>query len=125
MAAFDAVYHLAAKNGREEALFGNSIELARLVYETMLIGGGYPHAYVEFPLLGEPCFDLLSVHAEVGRGAVFEPGAGFGRQEIFDWSANVRDGETLSCDIAEATQRLFIVTHKWAYVSKCMPDSTI
>ena len=99
MVAFDAVYHLAAKDGREEMLFGNSIELARPVYEKTLIGGGYPSAYVEFPLLGEPCFDLLSVHAEVERGAAFEPGAGFGRQAMFDWFADVCDDETLSCGL--------------------------
>ena len=99
MAAFDAVYQIAAKGGREEALFGSSIELARPVYEKTLIGGGYPHAYVEFPLFGEPCFDLLSVHAEIERGAVFKPGSGFGRQAMFDWFADVCDGGKLSCGL--------------------------
>jgi len=99
MEAFDALYQIAASGGREEALFGSSIGLARDAYERTLIGGGYPHAYLEFPLLGEPGFDILSVHEEVERGAAFAPGAGFGRQAMFDWFAGVCDGESVSCGI--------------------------
>ena len=40
MEAFDALYILAAGNGRGEALFGKSIELARPAYERTLIGDG-------------------------------------------------------------------------------------
>ena len=99
MQAFDALYQIAAEEGRGEALFGSSIELARDAYERTLIGEGYPHAYLEFPLLGEPGFDILSVHEEVERGAVFAPGAGFGRQAMFDWFAGVCDGGSVSCGI--------------------------
>ena len=100
MEAFDALYAIAAGDGRGEALFGDSIGLARDVYERTLIGGGYPAAYLEFPLLGEPCFDLLSVHACVESGARFAPGAGFGRQGMFDWFAGVCEpGGSVSCGI--------------------------
>lgn len=81
------MYTIAAGNGRGEALFGNSYELARPAYERTLIGDEYPRAYLEFPLLGEPCFDLLSLHARVGQGDRFAPGAGFGLQPMFDWFA--------------------------------------
>ena len=100
MEAFDALYTIAAGDGRGEALFGRSIELARPVYERTLIGGGYPTAYLEFPLLGEPCFDLLSVHGYVEPGARFAPGAGFGYQGMLDWFAGICEpGEEVSCGI--------------------------
>ena len=99
MMAFDALYGIAAGDGREEALFGNSIELARLAYEKTLIGEGYPDAYLEFPLMGEPRFDLLSGYEKVEPGAKFASGAGFGYQAMFDWfSTHERqDGNACSC----------------------------
>lgn len=100
MEAFDALYTIAAGGGREEALFGDSYDLARPVYERTLIGDGYPTAYLEFPLLGEPCFDLLSVHGSVEPGSRFAPGAGFGCQAMLDWFAGVcQRHEPLGCGI--------------------------
>lgn len=99
MEAFDAMYSIAAAKGRGEALFGNSVRLARDAYERTLIGNGYPHAYLEFPLLGEPGFDILSVHAEVEHGATFASGAGFGYQKMFDWFASVCGEGNASCGI--------------------------
>ena len=100
MEAFDALYVIAADDGRGEALFGGSIGLARPAYERTLIGGRYPTAYLEFPLLGEPCFDLLSVHGYVEPGARFSSGAGFGYQGMFDWFSGVCEpGGSVSCGI--------------------------
>ena len=97
MIAFDALYSIAARDGREEALFGRSIDLARPAYEKTLVGDGYPHAYLEFPLLGEPCFDLLSVHACVKPGSKFAPGAGFGYQGVVTAAAGMIAACGLSC----------------------------
>lgn len=99
MEAFEAMYSIAAADGRGEALFGNGIETARGVYERTLIGSGYPSAYLEFPLMGEPGFDILSVHSEVERGAAFAPGAGFGRQAMLDWFSGVCGDDSVSCGI--------------------------
>lgn len=98
MQLFDALYALAAGNGREEALFGDSVKLARDAFERTLIGTKMPSAYLEFPLLGEPCFDLLSVHGTVERGAQFAPGAGYGRQAMFDWFSGIED-DSVSCGL--------------------------
>ena len=100
MEAFNAMYSIAAADGRGEALFGNSIGLARDVYERTLIGG-YPSAYLEFPLLGEPGFDILSVHAraDVRIGDRFGSGAGFGRQAMYDWFAGACGEGDVSCGI--------------------------
>ena len=101
MTAFDATYTIAAADGRGEALFGDSFALARAVYEKTLIGDSYPCAYLEFPLLGTPCFDILSVHdaAEVHEGDRFAPGAGFGYQAMFDWLLALDDRGGVSCGI--------------------------
>ena len=100
MEAFDALYILAAGNGRGAALFGDSIELARPAYERTLIGDSYPTFYLEFPLLGNPCFDLLSVHGDLKPGSSFVPGAGFGYQGMIDWFAQAeRDPDEVSCGI--------------------------
>lgn len=100
MEALDALYRIAADGGRGRVLFGDSIELARPAYERTLIGDGYPAAYLEFPLMGNPGFDLLSVHGSVAPGARFAPGAGFGRQDLFDWfgSLQVDEGQ-LGCGL--------------------------
>ena len=100
MEAFDALYTIAAGDGRGDALFGSSIELARPAYLRTLIGSGYPTAYIEFPLLGQPCFDLLSVHGPVEPGSQFAPDAGFGYQGMFDWYADARQSnDSISCGI--------------------------
>ena len=100
MQAFDALYTIAAGDGRGEALFGDSIGLVRPAYERTLIGEGYPAAYLEFPLLGRPCFDLLSVHSSVEPGVRFAPGHGYGRQDMFDWFAGVHDPDgDVSCGL--------------------------
>ena len=87
--AFYALYSIAAADGRGEALFGDSLDQALDFYQRTLIGDAYPIAHLEFPLLGEPCLDLLSVHGKVPLGAKFAVDAGYGRQAMFDWFAEV------------------------------------
>ena len=72
--AFSALYSIAAADGRGKALFGDSFDQAVDFYQRTLIGDGYPIAHLEFPLLGEPCLDLLSVHGKVPLGAKFADG---------------------------------------------------
>ena len=99
MTAFEALYSMAASNGRGEALFGDSFWPVRSIYKRTLIGDGYPSAYLEFPLLGEPGVDLLSVYESVMPGSRFAEGAGFGYQAMFDWfSENCSENEA-SCGI--------------------------
>ena len=98
--AFDALYILASGDGREAALFGDSIELARPAFIRTLVGNEYPTFYLEFPLMGKPCFDILSVYGKPEPGAKFEEGAGFGYQGMIDWFSGVDTGEeTASCGI--------------------------
>ena len=89
MDMFDLLYMLAAADGRGEALLGGQREQLRSLYERTLIGSARPSLYLEFPLLGEPCYDFLSVIDEVESGATFAPGAGYGYQKAFDWFSTV------------------------------------
>lgn len=108
---FDALYTLAARDGRGNALFGDFFAQTHDFYRRMLIGSGYPTAYFEFPLLGEPCLDMLSGHSSVEAGAKFAESAGFGFQKMFDWFSGVCDGSRpLSCGMeldlsAEETEK--------------------
>ncbi len=79
---------------------GDSFGIARGAYERTLIGDGYPAAYLEFPLLGSPGFDLLSVHSAVRPGSRFASGVGFGYQAMFDWFSGICErGVNASCGI--------------------------
>lgn len=99
--AFEALYILASEGGREKALFGDSYQLARPAFERTLVGSGYPAIYLEFPLLGRPCFDILSVHSKVEMGARFAEGAGYGYQAMIDWFSQLDEASLsdVSCGI--------------------------
>ena len=112
IAAFCALYSIAAADGRGEALFGDSFDQALDFYQRTLIGDGYPIAHLEFPLLGEPCLDLLSVHRKVPPGAKFATGAGYGHQAMFDWFAEVgADMHAYNVALAARTYEGFKVVH--------------
>lgn len=91
---FDVLYGIAARDGREEALFGYDVLLARQAFERMLIGSDFPQVYLEFPLLGAPGFDLLAGYGSLEHGARFAEGAGYGRQDLFDWFVQVREAQS-------------------------------
>ena len=97
--AFELLYAIAAADGREEALFGNSIEAARPAFERMRIGSAYPGVYLEFPLLGKPCFDMLAVYGSVGKDDRFDCGGGFGYKNMFRWFAGLPENHGCSCGI--------------------------
>lgn len=94
MEAFDALYAMAAGDGREEALFGSYAPLAREAFERSLVGEGLPVVWFEVPLAGSPRFDL---HVALSReilhaGAQFLPHAGNGYDALFRWYADDEAG---------------------------------
>ena len=86
---YDILYALAARDGREAALFGDCAPLAREAFARSLPGGGFPELWFELPLAGAPWFDL---HALASRGDL-DPRAGFapeacgGNPGAFAWFA--------------------------------------
>ena len=100
---FDLLYILAARDGREEALFGSSADLAYPVAKQALIGDIYPSIYLEFPLKRKPCFDLLVGYGEMPSGLRFAPDGGFGYQPLFDWFSSLPTGHGASCGFSMDT----------------------
>lgn len=85
MQALDAILRRVCADGRQDALFGGGLPVALEACSRTLIGVHCPDFYLEFPLAGEPCLDVLAVYGGHEDGARFEPGAGYGHQRTFDW----------------------------------------
>ena len=80
---YDMVYALAARDGREAALFGASAPLMHEAFVRSLAGEGYfPELWFELPLAGEPWCDI---HALVSAGDL-DAGAAYG-DAAFAWFA--------------------------------------
>lgn len=95
------IYALAAKDGREQVLFGKSAPLAWEAFRRSLASGDISELWFEVPLLGDPWFDVHVVvaHEGVSPEATFEgdvlgvytntlkwfAGAEGVRQLVFSW----------------------------------------
>ena len=88
---FEAIYGIATQSGCEEALFGDSMALAKPAFERMLIGDEFPLTYLEFPLMGKPGFDVSAGYFSVPRGAKFAQGNDCVYQAMIDWVAKVQE----------------------------------
>lgn len=91
---YDALYSLAADEGREEALFGDCRPLAREAFSRSLAGDAFPAVWFEVPLAGKPRFDL---HVAISRealapGTTFVPGSGNGCERVLRWYADEEAG---------------------------------
>ena len=91
---YDAIFALAAHDGREEALFGSCAPLAREAFRRSLAGEEFPIVWFEVPLAGSPRFDL---HVALSRkmlhaGARFLPHAGNSYDTLFRWYAEDEAG---------------------------------
>ena len=67
MMLYDLIYALAARDGREAALFGSCAPLAREALAHSLAGTGFPELWFELPLAGDPWFDLHALAAREQR----------------------------------------------------------
>ena len=95
---FDIVYALAARDGRETALFGSSVVHARTAFEHSLAGNYFPELWFELPLAGEPWFDLHvgAWSDDLPTPASFEPETCDCCAEAFAWfAAQGRDARQL------------------------------
>jgi hypothetical protein len=93
MRLFDILYALAARDGREAALFGDSLPLAREAFARSLACGDFPEVWFELPLAGEPWFDahLLTSRESVRPGMEFPVESTGGQLGAFEWFAR-QDG---------------------------------
>ena len=86
---YSILYALAARDGREDALFGTCAPLAQEAFTRSLAGPGFPEIWFEVPLLGEPWFDLhaLTAHETLSADQAFEAERTGGYPEVFSWFA--------------------------------------
>lgn len=91
---FEILYALAARDGREATLFGDSMPYAREALARGLCGDLFPELWFELPLAGEPWFDLHVLYArEHVRGGETFAGLGGAYADALAWfatSANTR-----------------------------------
>lgn len=91
---YNIIYALAARHGREAALFGDSAPAAREAFSRSFASKAFPELWFELPLAGEPWFDL---HALTSRGDVsadtrFIPEATGNSMRAFEWFASQDEG---------------------------------
>lgn len=86
---YDMIYALAARNGREAALFGSSGPVAREAFAHSLAGEGFPELWFEVPLTGAPWFDFhaLASRKDLDPAAEFAPERCGGNPQAFAWFA--------------------------------------
>ena len=105
---YNIIYALAARGGRQDALFGQCAPLARDAFSRSLVASAFPELWFELPLLGDPWFDLhcgtwrrdlpddaglLSKSSFANPGALawfFEQGGG-ARQLFCSWDVSSGD----------------------------------
>ena len=87
---FLILYALAAKDGREQTLFGTSQSAAIEAFTHSLAGASFPEVWFELPLLGEPWLDFhaLVTVDDLPSNTKFSPEVTGGHPEVFEWFAN-------------------------------------
>ena len=91
---YEIIYSLAARDGREEALFGDSEPAAREAFRRSIAGNGFPELWFEIPLAGEPWFDLHALASREHLASVKEFSAEDtgGNPRVFEWFSAQREG---------------------------------
>lgn len=115
---YNLIYALAAINGREKRLFGNCAATALQEFEFSLAQGRFPELWFEFPLLGDPWFDLhmLFTQDDLAFGDDKAIGPCAGHPEMFEWFAAQKSGarqlavswDTSSGDVSHPALQLLV-----------------
>ena len=117
---YDILYALAARDGREAALFGESATLAREAFARSMACEAFPEVWFEVPLAGNPWFDLhaLTSREDVDAGMEFAYETTGGNPDAFAWFASQEKGvrqlalswDTGSGDISSPALQLLVST---------------
>ena len=109
MRVYDIIYALAARDGREEALFGGCRQPAREAFQRSLAGEGFPELWFEIPLAGDPWLDFhaLTSHGDVAGTQAAFAGHGGAYASALAWFAAQKPGKVrqlaLSYDTSAGT----------------------
>ena len=87
---YNIIFALAARDGREAALFGNCSQAARVALSRSLAGEAFPELWFEVPLAGAPWFDLhaLTSRETLTPGQTFTEAQTGGNPGVFEWFAS-------------------------------------
>ena len=90
---YELLYALAARDGREKALFGTCAPEAREAFARSAPGRAFPEIWFEIPLSGEPRFDFhaLTSRQDLDPGKDCSPEETGGFPEVFRWFAGQGD----------------------------------
>lgn len=91
---YDMVYALAAKDGREQTLFGSCASGGREAFSRSLACEAFPELWFEVPLAGNPWFDLhaLTAREDVEPDMAFASETCGGFPDTFAWFATQDNG---------------------------------
>lgn len=116
---YQIIYALAAKDGRDEALFGSCFPLSSEAFYHSTAGTEFPELWFEVPLLGDPWFDLhaLTSQKDLDPNMSFTAETTGGYPQVFKWFAgapNVRQlalsYDVSSGDISKPAVQLLLAT---------------
>ena len=86
--AFQVLLLQAADEGREAALFGDSVGRARDAVPPFLVGDKFPDIYFEHPLYGDPFLDVTVLLEQIEPGTrIASPAAG-DHAAMLDWCSH-------------------------------------
>jgi len=90
---YELLYALAARDGREKALFGTCAPGAREAFARSSPGSAFPEIWFEIPLSGEPRFDFhaLTSRKDLDAEKACTPEETGGFPEVFRWFAGQGD----------------------------------
>ena len=94
MMLYDIIYALAAKDGRQAALFGNCAPAAREAFSRSLAGEAFPELWFETPLAGDPWLDFhaLASHEDVAGTTPCFSGQGGTYADALAWFSAQQPG---------------------------------
>jgi len=94
MLLYNIIYALAARGGRESALFGDCFPPSQAAFARSLAGEAFPELWFELPLDGEPWFDLhaLTSRESLNADETFSSEQTGGNPDVFRWFASQERG---------------------------------
>lgn len=96
--AFSVLLLQAADEGRGPLLFGDSLQRARSLIPSFLIGEKFPEMYFEFPLKGEPFLDITLLYSELSENEYVDSPLVSGCNDVMDFYRSIRaDNDRITC----------------------------
>ena len=120
--AYQTLLLQASSKGRDALLFGESLSRAREDVPPFLIGEGFPHVYLEHPLIGDPFIDVTVLYTGLEPHLHIESERACNMDALLDWyAATARDHPTISFGFELDTRSPYMdkaAVHFWPFQHK-------